>query len=282
MKITSKKQKSKILWGIFMLTVVITLITIAASYSFEPESVLRFPLIFLLPVLPIIILLLHATWILGCLRGLGLIIISSLTGLIFEIIGVRHGTVFGGHYVYQMDSVMLWGVPFWVPAYWAVFIYIGYCITTSFLFWTNRNKPNKYEKNLFLLLLLILLDGLIIVAIDLFMDPLQVKAGNWTWLEGGLYFGVPIGNFVGWFRVAAIATGIFRVFEYLFPHKPSNFDKSIFMIPVLGYGALCLTFLAIALKFQLPKLALIGSCAMFPIVIINLMFFVNWKNKKPQ
>ena len=141
----------------------------------------------------------------------------------------------------------------------------------------NKDKPSKRRGDARWLPLLILLDGLIVVAIDLFMDPLQLEAGNWTWLGGGTYYGVPIGNFVGWFAVTIISTGIFRAFEYFAPQKPAKIDKSVFLISVIFYGVLCLAFLSIALKIQLPELALTGFLAMFPITIVNLTFFIKWK-----
>jgi uncharacterized membrane protein len=34
---------------------------------------------------------------------------------------------------------------------------------------------------------------------DMVMDPGMAAAGNWVWEHGGGYFGVPRGNYLGWF-----------------------------------------------------------------------------------
>ncbi|HYQ92353.1 MAG TPA: carotenoid biosynthesis protein [Candidatus Competibacteraceae bacterium] len=48
--------------------------------------------------------------------------------------------------------------------------------------------------------------GVITVGVDLFIDPIAVKAGYWVWFkEGTVYYGVPLLNFVGWFVLMTLA-----------------------------------------------------------------------------
>ena len=290
MKNMSNKRQVKILWGIFIFTVVIVIIDIIGEFLGLSLTKSR-AIDFLKISLPGVLVVLHAGCTLTYFRGFIFILLASLIGLTFEIVGVRYGTVFGGHYIYQVSNklmflggplfsnkLMISNVPLLVPLYWAVFIYGGYSIVSSFLFWINKGKPNKHEGGAILLPLLIFLDGLIVVSIDLFMDPLQVQAGNWVWLEGGPYYGIPIGNFVGWFIVATISTGVFRVFEYFSPQEHTKMDKSIFIMPNIGYGLLCIILFSVALKAQLSKLAVIGFFAMFSIIIVNLIVLINSKN----
>lgn len=283
MKNIIKQHREKILWGVFISIVVIGVAVIIGGFwalSSAKDPSLNFVKISLRValLLAVALLLLHAAWTLTYFRGFAFILLCWLTGFLFEVIGVNYGVVFGGHYVYPSnDELMFFGVPWLIPLYWAAFIYAGYNIVSSFLFWINKDKPNKHRHNAMLLPLLVFLDGLVVVAIDLFMEPLQVMVGSWTWLERGPYYSIPIGNFIGWFTVTVIATGVFRVFEYLSPREPTTMDKSIFLIPVIGYGMLCLMFLSFALKMYLPQLALIGFLVMFPIVIVNLILFINWK-----
>jgi len=130
-----------------------------------------------------------------------------------------------------------------------------------------------------LLLLTILLDGWFVLVIDLFMDPLEVWKGAWTWVNGGPYFGVPIGNFVGWFTVAVLSSGIFRSLEYFFPKKELKFDKSIFIIPVILYGLVALSLLGMALQFQMYELGILGSLLMVPTVLFNLFLFNKYRSR---
>jgi len=287
MKKMGNKRQVKILWGIFVFTVIIVIIDIIGEFLGLSLTKNR-TIDFLKISLPVILVILHAGYTLTYFRGFVFILLASLIGLIFEIVGVKYGILFGGHYVYQVSNklmflsaplfsnkLMISNIPLLVPLYWAVFIYVSYSIVSSFLFWINKGKPNRLKGGAVWLPLLVFLDGLIVVSIDLFMEPLQVKAGNWFWLEGGPYYNIPIGNFVGWFIVATISTGMFRVFEYFSPKEHSKTDKSVFVLPNMGYGMLCIVLFSTALKVQLSKLALIGFFVMFPIIIINLIVFIN-------
>ena len=231
-------------------------------------------------LLPIALTLLHASVVFARSRGLLLVLLSFLMGLAFESAGVRFGFLFGGQYAYnsQEFGLVLLGVPLIVPMYWAVFIYLGYSITTSFLVWTNKRKPEMQKNGFAVLLPLIMLDGMIVVAIDIFLDPLMVFHAKWFWPGGGPYFGIPVGNFVAWFLVTIVTTGIFRVFEWRFAQQPKQVEKSVYVTPVVAYAALCGSFAALAIDADLHDLVIIGSAAMMPIVCVNLLCFLFWKN----
>lgn len=278
MKNIIKIYKEKILWGIFIFMAVLNIIGIDSFWGLSLINDPSFTSLFMFS-LAVTWVALHAAWTLTYFRGAIFILLASLTGLIFEIIGMKYGSVFGGgRYVYQMNhQSTFFDVPLLIPLCWAGLIYTGYNIVSSFLVWINKDKPNKHRNDTVFLPLLILLDGLVVVAIDLILDPLQVKAGSWIWLKGGTYYDIPIQNFVDWFAVTVISMGIFRVFEYFSPQKPIRMDKSIFLMPVIGYGILGIVLLYSALKVQLPELALVGFFAIFPITVVNLMFFILWK-----
>ena len=48
--------------------------------------------------------------------------------------------------------------------------------------------------------------GVIAVLVDLFIDPMAVAIGYWVWsVEGSVYYGIPLLNFVGWFVLMFLA-----------------------------------------------------------------------------
>ena len=265
----------KPLWLVFYLLIFTIIVKATVNFlGIQLENQLqRFNLIFL--GLPVVLLILHSTITLGFTKGTFFILLASATGMFFEHIGLKNGIFFGSHYIYKPQTT-LFNVPISVILFWAIFIYTGYCLTNSFLYWLKQKKPNIKINNLWLTLLLILFDGYFVVAIDFFMDPIAVKSGEWKWLEGGSYFGVPLGNFFGWFLVTIIVSSIFRTYEYFFSKKEEKFNKSIFIIPVLGYGIMAVSYIFSALKFNLQNLAIIGSILMIPQVIINLILFKNF------
>lgn len=274
------KLKAKILWIIFFLTLLASVVNIVGDLfglSFLQIGFFNSLILFI----PVVLLLFHSIWTLSFFRGIMFILIACFVGFFFEFIGLKYGTVFGGNYQYSPEGIKIFTVPLNVILYWGVFIYTGYCITNSFLYWLDKEKPPKNNKIGFLLPLLILFDSLIVVAIDLFMDPLQARAGSWTWLGGGPYFGIPLGNFIGWVLVTIITTGLFRMYEYFKPIVVDESLKCVFIIPVLGYGLLYLNFVASAIEIKMISLVFIGSATMLPIVLFNLFLFMKFiKSKK--
>lgn len=266
----------RIIWLIFYLLILVIIIKVLGNIfgiQFE-HKYSWFRILFL--GLPVIILFVHSFITLSLPRSLFFIFLAMASGTFFEYVGLRDGTFFGGNYVYKLQST-LFNVPVSVILFWAVFIYTGYCLTNSFLYWLKIKKPNIKKNNIFLLLFTILLDGYFVTAIDLFMDPIAVKSSSWKWLESGEYFGVPIGNFIGWLIVTITVVGIFRIFEYCFPNKERTFNKSVMLIPVLSYGLLAVSFIFSSLNFNITNLAIIGSLFMIPQVIINLLLYIKWK-----
>jgi uncharacterized membrane protein len=65
---------------------------------------------------------------------------------------------------------------------------------------------------------------------------MAVNAGSWTWLQHGVHFGTPFSNFVGWFVVTVIVTGIYRTLDYFIVEQYAIQDGSVILIPVLGMG----------------------------------------------
>ena len=129
--------------------------------------------------------------------------------------------------------------------------------------------------------MLILLDSLAVTAIDIIMDPVIVnspdwKIISWEWTNGGSYFGVPLGNFVGWFIVAMIVSTTYRSFEYMATSNPTSLERHFYILPVIGYGVLILGFCIKALELQLYEVAFIGLSVSLPLVIINFFLFAIW------
>jgi putative membrane protein len=262
-------------WFLFGVSVALPLLDIILGYfgfSFLLLTILKF-------CFPIIILLLHSTFIFGLVRSIFLLVPPFVIGLLFEIIGVNFGVVFGGSYFYNASSLgpMVFNVPILIPFFWSFFIYTGYLITSSFLVWLNIDKPNIINKKIGLLLLLIIADGVIVTAIDIFMDPIMVASKNWAWVGGGAYFDIPLGNFFGWFLVAILSTGIFRTYEYFFVNKKVILSSTLLLIPVIGYLFLALIFSILAFSLRLYAIMIIGLIIMLPIVLTNLYLYFKYR-----
>ncbi len=270
----------KLSWALFLLIVFISVIhalwKIANPQALDMYQWLK--LIFLIS--PVVLILVHAITTLTLKRAVILLTLAMSVGLTMEYIGLTYGTFFGGPYIYKMQPG-LFGVPWYVICYWAVFIYTGYALTNSFLYWLIKDKPSRHGRSILLIILCILADGYFVTAIDLFMDPVSVHAGNWIWVEGGQYFGIPVGNFVGWFIVTVTVTSVFRLYEYFNPLRKRNVDQRIYLLPVLGYGLLATMYAVSAIKFDL-LLTVVGLVWMMPQVGLNLYAYRKYAIQHSQ
>lgn len=145
---------------------------------------------------------------------------ACVVGTIFEFFGLKNG--FFGSYFYITNGPVIFGVPIQVSLFWGNYYYLAHLLA-------NR-IAKKY---------LIFTDVLIMVGIDLFLDPVLVKLGAWKWVNGGPYFGVPLENFIGWFVVSLVISIIVRKFL-----KTKIYDKNNF-----GLMVLIATFIYLVLNF---------------------------------
>ncbi|MDY6817201.1 MAG: carotenoid biosynthesis protein [Halobacteriales archaeon] len=51
--------------------------------------------------------------------------------------------------------------------------------------------------------------------IDIAIDAVAIRVPFWEWQTGGVWFGVPLGNFVAWYLVAILFTGSYLAFRSL-------------------------------------------------------------------
>ena len=127
-----------------------------------------------------------------------IILVAFTVGTIAESHGLAYGTIFAARYEYTFKPWFNFlNVPFQVGAFWAIFYYLSHVLVNTF----TRSKG---------LLKFILLDAVFMTGIDLLLDPVMVAKGAWRWFGAGPYFGIPTGNFVGWFLVSLSISFVVR------------------------------------------------------------------------
>ena len=143
-----------------------------------------------------------------------------------EIIGTKTGLIFGGKYEFNLKlspGPSIFGIPLIIPLSWSGLIYmtLNYCELVfggSFYFLSNQN------------ITLLLLPSIIMVLLDLVLDPIAVDEKRWSWNKSGAYYGVPLLNFVGWLFTTFLILFIFQLFQsdfkidkevdFFFKHSP--------------------------------------------------------------
>ena len=162
--------------------------------------------------------LFHGSMIWGWLNVITFAIISFSIGTFMEIIGTKTGLIFGGKYKFNLKlspGPSIYGIPLIIPISWSGLIYmiINYCelvLGGSLYFLQNQN------------ITLLLLPSILMVLLDLVLDPIAVDEKRWIWKKSGAYYGVPFLNFVGWLFTTFLILFVFRLFQFDF-----KIDKEI-------------------------------------------------------
>jgi uncharacterized membrane protein len=146
---------------------------------------------------------------LGRGRTVALLLWGGVVALVAELVSTRIGVPFG-LYHYTGDTrtaeLFLSNVPFFSPLSFPFLAYASFCLARRTLgprWATTRGGRTG----------LVLLTGALMMLLDVVIDPAAVRGGRWFlghifyYPEGGLYFGVPLSNFLGWLLVGWVTIG---------------------------------------------------------------------------
>ncbi len=146
---------------------------------------------------------------LGRVRTLAFLVWGGLVALAAELASTRVGLPFGlYHYTgdTQAAELFLSNVPFFSPLSFPFLAYAAFCLT-------RRTLGPDWGASLRGRLRAVALSGALMMLLDVVIDPLAVRGGRWFlghifyYPDGGLYFGVPLSNFLGWLVVGWITMG---------------------------------------------------------------------------
>lgn len=116
-----------------------------------------------------------------------------LTGA-WESVGLRTGLPFGRYsYLPAAGPTFPWGLPLAIPAAWLVLLLPAVAAVERL--WPTGHAILKATAA-----------ALLMVVIDLVLDPIAVhRLTMWRWLDGGLYYGIPFSNYLGWAILSCLA-----------------------------------------------------------------------------
>lgn len=124
-----------------------------------------------------------------------------------EFSSTRTGVPFGLYHYTETtrgQELFITNVPFMDSLSFTFLAYAAFCLARAALGRRRISRPA-----------LALFAGVLMMALDVVIDPLAVRGDQWFlgrifyYPEGGVYFGVPLSNFVGWIVVGACGTGTY-------------------------------------------------------------------------
>ena len=188
-------------------------------------------------------MVLHAYLSYGMKYASRYLILAALFGYFIELLGVHTGWPFG---IYTYDSSLgfaLFGVPILVPFAWVMMIHP--CLVAA------RRVTSKWT---------FLYGGALLAGWDLFLDPLMVSAGRWTWEVPGAHVpfvpDVPLSNFFGWLLAGC---AIVALLNLVLPFERRKESASLRAVTILLTWVLFSGFIGNIFFFDRPGLAFLGA-----------------------
>ena len=124
-----------------------------------------------------------------------------------EFSSTRNGVPFGLYHYTEAtrgQEMFIGNVPFMDSLSFTFLAYAAFCLARTVI--GQRPVPLPF---------LALATGVLMMALDVVIDPLAVRGDRWFlgrifyYADGGLYFGVPLSNFAGWIVVGALGVGAY-------------------------------------------------------------------------
>jgi putative membrane protein len=103
-----------------------------------------------------------------------------------------------------------------------------------------------------------------LTAWDLFLDPQMVGEGYWRWAKRGVYRGIPLSNYVGWF---ATGLAVMALLEAVLPPADAGSDADGALVGEYAYMGVMET-IGFARYFRDPVVAVVGGLGMLPVAAL--------------
>ena len=135
--------------------------------------------------------LVHCAAIEGPWRTGIFFVLAAVVSYVMEEIGVQTGVIYGAYHYSDLLGVKIGHVPMLIPLAWFMMIYPSWSVA-------NAAVTGIDVKSFAGITALAAVAAVVMTGWDAVMDPGMAAAGNWVWENGGVYFGVPRHNYVGW------------------------------------------------------------------------------------
>jgi uncharacterized membrane protein len=261
----------------------------------EDLPVLFFKTLFLRPYVFIFLtsFLIIGRLLLGWTRTVLFLLASVVTAFLCEFSSTRVGVPFGFYYYTGStvgEELYISNVPFMDSLSFAFLLFASYCLALVFLL-PSVAGPGQSRLQLVLDPMVrtswapLLLTATFLTFIDVVIDPVALRGDRWFlgqiygYPDPGVYFGIPLMNFVGWAVVGLIALSVYFVIDRRLPPLPLHDAESamttyILLGCTLYYGVLLFN-LTITFWIGESLLGLVGVMIYLPITILLVLRLLN-------
>lgn len=234
--------------------------------------------------------------LLGWRRTVVFLLASWATAFVCEFSSTRVGVPFGFYY-YTGSTVgqelYVANVPFMDSLSFTFLLFASYCLALVFVL---PSVAAAKGSRLQLLLdpvirtssAVLLLTATFLTFIDVVIDPVALRGDRWFlgqiygYPDPGLYFGIPLLNFVGWAVVGLIALSIYFVVDRRLSPPSKRSQSAVTTHLLLGctlyYGVLIFN---ITITFWIGE-SLLGLIGMMIFLPVTILFVLRLFNRAPS
>jgi uncharacterized membrane protein len=194
----------------------------------------------------------HAALTRGPAVAAGLLLVTAVPGYAVEVLGVHGGVPFGSYSYASTLGPRLFGTPLLIGLAWTM------------LAWPAALTARRLARGR---VARVLVGGWALATADLFLDPQQVAAGQWTWRFPSPHLpgvpDVPLTNYAGWLAVAVVLsiavqalagdgddTVIIALYLWLYVGWVVALAVFLDLEAAAGWGALAMGTVAVPLALQ--------------------------------
>ena len=224
--------------------------------------------------------------LLGGRRTFTLFGITWLVAFLSEFSSTRNGFPFGDYYYTgstTAQELYLTNIPFMDSLSFTFLLFASYCLALMFALPPARPPFGSgwlFRPNEVLSWPVILLSTVFFTFIDIIIDPVALRGDQWFlgqiygYADQGVYFGVPLSNFLGWAFVGSISLWLYRVIEgrYLmdFPLPQAIVRGHLLLGVALYYGVLAFN-LAVTFWIDEWLIGIVGCLIYLPITLLLVL-----------
>lgn len=212
--------------------------------------------------------------------------ITWVTAFLSEFFSTRIGFPFGDYYYTGStigNELYISNIPFMDSLSFTFLLHASYCMALVFvLSWCqagsssgwdlNRNDRTSWP--------VILLTTLFMTFIDIVIDPVALRGERWFlgliygYPDPGVYFGVPLANFLGWATVGITSIGMYCAmdrFQWLDSPLPQEIVRQNLLLGVGLYYLVLLFNLAVTFWIGEYLIGMVGCVIYLPISILLML-----------
>jgi putative membrane protein len=228
---------------------------------------------------------------LGWMRTALFTVIAYAVAYAAEFSSTRNGFPFGlYHYIDVTRDRELWiaNVPFWDSLSFTFLCYLGWRLGV-FVYAPLVVRRGDFQvaetREIATSWRVCLTGALLMTLLDVVIDPLALRGDRWFlgqiyyYPSGGLYFGVPLSNFAGWFLVGTVTIALYQSLESRVAGRAAfggvcRLPYGGWLEPALYFGILLFN-LWLTFAIGEPLLGIIGIVLYLPVVALLLAHPLN-------